>query len=172
MPSEAWQIKPQLVGGALPIKVEIEPQNLKLVVNPVSTEMTSAALGAIGSVGDLRCCKRDSYLAVLVTVKFVKGTSTSKWKLWISDAAVTTATSRTMGTSVPSGRPARSERNGRTLGSRQGSTRARWVRAWQLGHLDIPVAIGSELGAGVGPRALPPKMGRRALGTSERSPHT
>ena len=72
MPSEAWQIKPKLVGGALPIKVEIEPQNLKLVVNPVSTEMTSAALGAIGSVGDLRCCKRDSYLAVLTTVEFVK----------------------------------------------------------------------------------------------------
>ena len=34
--------------------------------------MTSAALGAIGSVGDLRCCKRDSYLAVLATVEFVK----------------------------------------------------------------------------------------------------
>jgi len=36
----------------------------------LGNQMTSAALGAIGSVGGPRCCKRDSYLAVLAAVDF------------------------------------------------------------------------------------------------------
>ena len=37
----------------------------------LSNKMTSAALGAIGGVGGPRCCKRDSYLAIMQAVKFV-----------------------------------------------------------------------------------------------------
>ena len=36
----------------------------------LSNKMTSAALGAIGEVGGPRCCKRDSYLAVLSAIDF------------------------------------------------------------------------------------------------------
>ncbi len=38
----------------------------------LSNQMTSAALGAIGEVGGPRCCKRDSYLAILQAVEFAK----------------------------------------------------------------------------------------------------
>ncbi|MBR2789546.1 MAG: SAM-dependent methyltransferase [Eggerthellaceae bacterium] len=38
----------------------------------LSQKMTSAALGAIGEVGGPRCCKRDSYLAILTAIDFVK----------------------------------------------------------------------------------------------------
>ena len=34
--------------------------------------MTSSALGAIGEVGGPRCCKRDSYLAIVKAVDFAK----------------------------------------------------------------------------------------------------
>ena len=34
--------------------------------------MTSKALGAIGEIGGPRCCKRDSYLAILSAVDFAK----------------------------------------------------------------------------------------------------
>ena len=47
--------------------------------SPLSTEawglsnlMTSRALGVIGEIGGPRCCKRDSFLAVLTAVDFVK----------------------------------------------------------------------------------------------------
>ncbi len=38
----------------------------------LSNRMTAAALNAIGEVGGPRCCKRDSYLAVLTAAAFVK----------------------------------------------------------------------------------------------------
>jgi hypothetical protein len=38
----------------------------------LSNLMTSKALGAIGEIGGPRCCKRDSYLAILCAVDFVK----------------------------------------------------------------------------------------------------
>ncbi|MCQ2510791.1 MAG: DUF5714 domain-containing protein [Lachnospiraceae bacterium] len=38
----------------------------------LSNKMTSASLDQIGSVGGPRCCKRDSYLAILAAVDFVK----------------------------------------------------------------------------------------------------
>lgn len=38
----------------------------------LSNMMTSRALGAIGTVGGPRCCKRDSYLSIVEAVKFVK----------------------------------------------------------------------------------------------------
>ena len=38
----------------------------------LSNLMTSKALGEIGRVGGPRCCKRDSYLAILAAVDFVK----------------------------------------------------------------------------------------------------
>ena len=38
----------------------------------LANSMAAAALGAIGEVGGPRCCKRDSYLAVLTAVDFVK----------------------------------------------------------------------------------------------------
>jgi hypothetical protein len=34
--------------------------------------MTASTLGAIGEVGGPRCCKRDSYLAIIKAVEFVK----------------------------------------------------------------------------------------------------
>ena len=38
----------------------------------LSNLMTSAALGKIGEIGGPRCCKRDSYLAILAAVSFVE----------------------------------------------------------------------------------------------------
>ena len=38
----------------------------------LSNLMTSKALGAIGSVGGPRCCKRDSFLSILAAVDFVR----------------------------------------------------------------------------------------------------
>ena len=38
----------------------------------LSNLMTSKALGEIGKVGGPRCCKRDSYLAILAAIDFVK----------------------------------------------------------------------------------------------------
>lgn len=38
----------------------------------LSNKMTAAALNAIGEVGGPRCCKRDSYLAIIKAVEFVK----------------------------------------------------------------------------------------------------
>ncbi len=38
----------------------------------LSNTMTAAALGAIGEIGGPRCCKRDSYLAIIQAVEFVK----------------------------------------------------------------------------------------------------
>ncbi len=38
----------------------------------LSNKMTASALGAIGQVGGPRCCKRDSYLAIIEAVKFAK----------------------------------------------------------------------------------------------------
>ncbi len=38
----------------------------------LSNKMTAAALGAIGEVGGPRCCKRDSYLAIVKAVEFVR----------------------------------------------------------------------------------------------------
>lgn len=38
----------------------------------LSNLMTSKALGEIGRIGGPRCCKRDSYLAILAAVDFVK----------------------------------------------------------------------------------------------------
>ena len=38
----------------------------------LSNKMTSSALGAIGEVGGPRCCKRDSYLAIVKAVEFVR----------------------------------------------------------------------------------------------------
>lgn len=38
----------------------------------LSNLMTSASLAKIGSVGGPRCCKRDSYLAILAAVEFTK----------------------------------------------------------------------------------------------------
>ena len=38
----------------------------------LSNKMTSSALGAIGEVGGPRCCKRDSYLAIIQAVEFAK----------------------------------------------------------------------------------------------------
>ena len=38
----------------------------------LSNQMTSAALGSIGAVGGPRCCKRDSFLAIVEAVKFTE----------------------------------------------------------------------------------------------------
>ena len=38
----------------------------------LSNKMTSSALGANGEVGGPRCCKRDSYLAIIKAVEFAK----------------------------------------------------------------------------------------------------
>ena len=51
-----------LISGATPLSVE--PWGL-------SNRMTSQSLNAIGKIGGARCCKRDSYLAILAAVDFV-----------------------------------------------------------------------------------------------------
>ena len=38
----------------------------------LSNQMTATALGEIGKIGGPRCCKRDSYLAILAAIDFVK----------------------------------------------------------------------------------------------------
>ena len=38
----------------------------------LSNKMTAAALSAIGEVGGPRCCKRDSYLAIIKAVEFAR----------------------------------------------------------------------------------------------------
>ena len=38
----------------------------------LANQMTSKALGRIGEIGGPRCCKRDSYLAMIAAVEFVK----------------------------------------------------------------------------------------------------
>ena len=38
----------------------------------ISNRMTAAALQKIGEVGGPRCCKRDSYLAILAAIEFVR----------------------------------------------------------------------------------------------------
>ena len=38
----------------------------------ISNQMTAKALDAIGKVGGPRCCKRDSYLAILAAIVFTK----------------------------------------------------------------------------------------------------
>jgi hypothetical protein len=51
-----------IVTGSTPLAVE--PWGL-------SNQMTAKALGSIGKVGGPRCCKRDSYLAILAAIDFV-----------------------------------------------------------------------------------------------------
>lgn len=51
-----------LISGATPLSVE--PWGL-------ANRMTSQSLNAIGKIGGARCCKRDSYLAILAAVDFV-----------------------------------------------------------------------------------------------------
>jgi hypothetical protein len=53
--------------------VAIATASTPLAVEPwgLSNQMTSKALGNIGKHGGPRCCKRDSYLAVLSAVDFV-----------------------------------------------------------------------------------------------------
>lgn len=52
--------------------VAIATQSTPLAVEPwgLSNRMTAAALEAIGKVGGPRCCKRDSWLAILAAVDF------------------------------------------------------------------------------------------------------
>ena len=54
--------------------VAIATASTPLAVEPwgLANRMTSAALGAIGNVGGPRCCKRDSYLAILAAVDFAR----------------------------------------------------------------------------------------------------
>lgn len=56
------------------IFISIITQATPLEVKPwgLANKMTSTALSAIGEVGGPRCCKRDSYLAILSAVEFVK----------------------------------------------------------------------------------------------------
>lgn len=51
-----------LISGATPLSVE--PWGL-------ANRMTSQSLNAIGKIGGARCCKRDSYLAILAAIDFV-----------------------------------------------------------------------------------------------------
>ena len=53
--------------------VSIATSSTPLAVEPwgLSNQMTAKALESIGKVGGPRCCKRDSYLAVLAAIDFV-----------------------------------------------------------------------------------------------------
>ena len=52
----------------------IATQSTPLAKEPwgLSNQMTSKALGSIGEVGGPRCCKRDSYLAILAAIDFAR----------------------------------------------------------------------------------------------------
>lgn len=54
--------------------ISIISNSTPLAIEPwgLSNRMTSKSLEAIGGVGGPRCCKRDSYLAILSAVDFVK----------------------------------------------------------------------------------------------------
>lgn len=54
--------------------VAIVTRSMPLADEPwgLSNRMTSKALGDIGTVGGPRCCKRDSYLAILSAIDFVR----------------------------------------------------------------------------------------------------
>ena len=45
----------------------VRPQGVRLLDN----KMTSKALDAIGSIGGPRCCKRDSYMAIISAIDYV-----------------------------------------------------------------------------------------------------
>lgn len=51
-----------IISGATPLKNE--PWGL-------ANKMTSKALDAIGSIGGPRCCKRDSYIAIISVIDYV-----------------------------------------------------------------------------------------------------
>ena len=51
-----------IISGATPLKNE--PWSL-------ANKMTSKALDAIGSIGGPRCCKRDSYIAIISAIDYV-----------------------------------------------------------------------------------------------------
>ena len=51
-----------IISGATPLKNE--PWGL-------ANKMTSKALDAIGSIGGPRCCKRDSYMAIISAIDYV-----------------------------------------------------------------------------------------------------
>ena len=54
--------------------MSIATQSTPLAKEPwgLSNQMTSKALESIGEVGGPRCCKRDSYLAILAAIDFAK----------------------------------------------------------------------------------------------------
>ena len=54
--------------------MSIATQSTPLAKEPwgLSNQMTSNALGSIGEVGGPRCCKRDSYLAILAAIDFTR----------------------------------------------------------------------------------------------------
>jgi len=54
--------------------MSIATRSTPLVKEPwgLSNQMTSKALGSIGKAGGPRCCKRDSYLAILAAIDFAK----------------------------------------------------------------------------------------------------
>ena len=54
--------------------VAIATSSTPLAIEPwgLANRMTSAALGSIGNVGGPRCCKRDSYLAILTAIDFAR----------------------------------------------------------------------------------------------------
>ena len=54
--------------------MSIATQSTPLAKEPwgLSNQMTSNALGSIGEVGGPRCCKRDSYLAILAAIDFAR----------------------------------------------------------------------------------------------------
>ena len=54
--------------------VAIATASTPLAIEPwgLANRMTSAALGEIGNVGGPRCCKRDSYLAILAAIDFAQ----------------------------------------------------------------------------------------------------
>ena len=54
--------------------VSIISKSTPLAVEPfaLSHKMTAKSLGAIGEIGGPRCCKRDSYLSILLAIDFAK----------------------------------------------------------------------------------------------------
>ena len=61
-----------LVGSGMFVSIVTGSTPLANEAWGLSNKMTSSALGAIGEVGGPRCCKRDSYLAIVKAVEFSK----------------------------------------------------------------------------------------------------
>ena len=81
----------------------IATQSTPLAKEPwgLSNQMTSKALGSIGEVGGPRCCKRDSYLAIVKAAEFAKDNLGAEMELGEIKCAHSTLNNQCLGERCP-----------------------------------------------------------------------